>query len=122
MTGAGQSIGRAVALRLARDGADVAIVDIKQDNMNAVAEEVRRIGRRAASFKAVRWRESQVPIAHRRRWAKPSENLRAASAAFAPGCYVDFRCYVPSPMVSGTRTLKEPFSTSLRTEQMPHPQ
>jgi len=52
ITGAGQGIGRAIALRLANDGADIAIVDIKQDTMNAVAEEVRKIGRKATTFKA----------------------------------------------------------------------
>jgi meso-butanediol dehydrogenase/(S,S)-butanediol dehydrogenase/diacetyl reductase len=52
VTGAGQGIGRAIALRLATDGADVAIVDIKQATMNAVADEVRKIGRNATTFKA----------------------------------------------------------------------
>jgi meso-butanediol dehydrogenase/(S,S)-butanediol dehydrogenase/diacetyl reductase len=52
VTGAGQGIGRAIALRLANDGADIAIVDVKQDKMDAVAEEVRRIGRKATTFKA----------------------------------------------------------------------
>lgn len=46
VTGAGQGIGRAIALRLANNGADIAIVDMKQDSMNTVAEEVRKIGRR----------------------------------------------------------------------------
>ena len=31
VTGAGQGIGRGIALRLAQDGADIAIVDLKQD-------------------------------------------------------------------------------------------
>lgn len=52
VTGAGQGIGRAIALRLARDGADIAIVDVKEEKMKAVAEEVRGLGRRATTFKA----------------------------------------------------------------------
>ena len=41
VTGAGQGIGRAIALRLANDGADIAIVDVKEEKMKAVANEVR---------------------------------------------------------------------------------
>jgi len=52
VTGAGQGIGRAIALRLAQDGAAVAIVDLKEDKMNAVADEVRAAGRKATTFKA----------------------------------------------------------------------
>ena len=52
VTGSGQGIGRAIALRLANDGADIAIVDIKEEKMKAVAEEVRKIGRKATTFKA----------------------------------------------------------------------
>ena len=36
VTGAGQGIGRAIAIRLARDGADIAVVDVKEDKMKAV--------------------------------------------------------------------------------------
>ncbi len=46
VTGGGQGIGRAIALRLASDGADVAIADLDEENANAVAEEVRGHGRR----------------------------------------------------------------------------
>ncbi len=52
ITGAGQGIGRAIALRLADDGADIAIVDVNEDKMNEVANEVRDLGRRATTFKA----------------------------------------------------------------------
>lgn len=52
VTGAGQGIGRAIALRLASDGANVAIVDLKDDKMAAVAEDVRAAGQEATIFKA----------------------------------------------------------------------
>jgi meso-butanediol dehydrogenase/(S,S)-butanediol dehydrogenase/diacetyl reductase len=52
VTGAGQGIGRAIALRLASDGADVAIVDINEAKMKAVADEVSKVGRKATTFKA----------------------------------------------------------------------
>lgn len=52
VTGAGQGIGRAIALRLARDGADIAIVDINDEKMQAVADEVRALGRKATTFEA----------------------------------------------------------------------
>ena len=48
VTGAGQNIGRAIALRLAQDGFDVAINGrFKRDNCEAVADEVRSLGRQA---------------------------------------------------------------------------
>ncbi|MBX3429597.1 MAG: acetoin reductase [Hyphomonadaceae bacterium] len=52
VTGAGQGIGRAIALRLARDGADIAIVDMNEAKMSDVAAEVRDLGRKATTFKA----------------------------------------------------------------------
>ena len=52
ITGAGQGIGRAMALRLAKDGAHVAIVDVNADKTQTVADEVRKIGRKATTFKA----------------------------------------------------------------------
>lgn len=52
VTGAGQGIGRAVALRLAHDGADVAVVDINEEKLRGVADEVRATGRRATLFEA----------------------------------------------------------------------
>lgn len=52
ITGAGQGIGRGIALRLAADGADIAIVDLNEAKMEEVADEVRRIGRKATTFVA----------------------------------------------------------------------
>ena len=52
VTGAGQGIGRAIALRLARDGADIAIVDVNDEKMKSVADEVRAAGRKTTIFKA----------------------------------------------------------------------
>ncbi len=52
VTGAGQGIGRAIALRLAKDGADLALVDVKNDKIAAVAEEIKALGRKVVTFKA----------------------------------------------------------------------
>ena len=52
VTGGGQGIGRAIALRLANDGANIAVVDLKEDKTKAVADEVRAIGRKATTFRA----------------------------------------------------------------------
>jgi NAD(P)-dependent dehydrogenase (short-subunit alcohol dehydrogenase family) len=52
VTGAGRGIGRAVALTLARAGADVALLARTRDELDAVAREVERFGRRAAVFAA----------------------------------------------------------------------
>ncbi|WP_166424297.1 acetoin reductase [Paraglaciecola sp. 20A4] len=52
VTGAGQGIGRAIALRLAEDGADIAIVDLNTEKMMAVSREIEGLGRKATTFKA----------------------------------------------------------------------
>lgn len=52
VTGAAQGIGRAIALRLAEDGANIAIVDLKEEKMSAVAKEVQSLGRKATIFVA----------------------------------------------------------------------
>jgi meso-butanediol dehydrogenase / (S,S)-butanediol dehydrogenase / diacetyl reductase len=51
VTGAGQGIGRAVALELAALGADVAVVDLNPESAQRTAEEVRGQGRRAISLR-----------------------------------------------------------------------
>ena len=50
VTGGGSGIGRAIALRLAADGADVTLLDLRLDGARAVADEIARSGRRAAAI------------------------------------------------------------------------
>jgi sorbitol-6-phosphate 2-dehydrogenase len=52
VTGAGQGIGRGIALSLARAGADVAINDIAPGTAEATAAEVEALGRRALAVQA----------------------------------------------------------------------
>lgn len=47
VTGAGKGIGRAIAIGLAEAGADVAVASRTQADLDAVAEEIRALGRRA---------------------------------------------------------------------------
>ena len=52
VTGGGRGIGRAVALELARAGADVAVAARTRGEVDAVAEEIRGLGRRACAVAA----------------------------------------------------------------------
>lgn len=49
VTGAGRGIGRAVALALAAEGADLALCDLDPGGLNVLAEELRETGRRVYS-------------------------------------------------------------------------
>ena len=52
VTGGGRGIGRGIALRLARDGHDIALVDVNAEGIESVAAEVREIGAKATTLVA----------------------------------------------------------------------
>ncbi len=52
VTGAGRGIGRAIALRLAKDGLDVVVNDINSDNLKKVAKEIEAMGRKTLAVVA----------------------------------------------------------------------
>lgn len=52
VTGAAQGIGRGIALRLAKDGADVAVVDRNVEKAGQVADEITALGRKAIAVEA----------------------------------------------------------------------
>jgi len=51
VTGAGQGIGKAIALKLASYGADVAAIDVNLEAAEATAKEVRAMGRKGLALK-----------------------------------------------------------------------
>jgi NAD(P)-dependent dehydrogenase (short-subunit alcohol dehydrogenase family) len=66
VTGAGRAIGRAIALRLARDGADVVLAGIVPGELQSVAAEIEQLGRRALPVTADVSREEHVQTMVRR--------------------------------------------------------
>lgn len=50
MTGGGRGIGRSIALALAHAGADVAVVARSRDELEAVARETEKLGRRGVAM------------------------------------------------------------------------
>ncbi|MDT8900529.1 SDR family NAD(P)-dependent oxidoreductase [Anaeroselena agilis] len=60
ITGAGQGIGRAIALQFARQGARVAVCDLNSDNAAAVAREITDTGAEAIAVKVDVTNEEQV--------------------------------------------------------------
>jgi NAD(P)-dependent dehydrogenase (short-subunit alcohol dehydrogenase family) len=50
VTGGGSGIGEASALELARNGSDIVLIDIRQDEVERVAAEVRAVGREALAI------------------------------------------------------------------------
>jgi acetoin reductase-like protein len=60
VTGAGRGIGRAIALRLARDGASVAVADLDMTGAAQVADEIKDRGGRAIPLRVDVTRREQV--------------------------------------------------------------
>jgi meso-butanediol dehydrogenase/(S,S)-butanediol dehydrogenase/diacetyl reductase len=52
VTGAAQGIGRGIALRLAEEGVNVALVDLNQDKLNATQAEIEALNVKATTFVA----------------------------------------------------------------------
>ena len=63
VTGAGRGIGRAIALALAHEGAEVGVLDIMRDNAEAVAAEIADLGVKALPLTADLTRRSEVDAA-----------------------------------------------------------
>ena len=51
VTGGARGIGRAICLRLAREGADIAVVDVDEAGAQAVVAEINALGRQAVALK-----------------------------------------------------------------------
>jgi NAD(P)-dependent dehydrogenase (short-subunit alcohol dehydrogenase family) len=60
VTGAGQGMGKAIALTFAREGADVAVIDINLANVEGTASEVKALGRRSMVFQTDVSKEMEV--------------------------------------------------------------
>jgi 3-oxoacyl-[acyl-carrier protein] reductase len=52
ITGGGQGIGRSIALKLAREGSDIAVVDVNLEKARDVAVEAEAMGRKTMALKA----------------------------------------------------------------------
>jgi NAD(P)-dependent dehydrogenase (short-subunit alcohol dehydrogenase family) len=60
VTGSGRGIGKAIALALARSGADIVLNDIDKDTLTNASVEVANLGRRAIGFQADVVRKKEV--------------------------------------------------------------
>ena len=63
VTGGGRGIGRAIALGLAEEGAQVAVLDILTDNAESVRREIEALGVKALALGADLTRRAQVTLA-----------------------------------------------------------
>lgn len=64
VTGGAMGIGREIALRLARDGSDIAVVDVEKEGGQETVEKVRSMGRKSLFFEvdATRWDQVKAMV------------------------------------------------------------
>lgn len=62
VTGAGQGLGKAIALELAKAGADIVAADVRKDTLEEVKREVEGLGRQALAVQmdVSKWEEAQA--------------------------------------------------------------
>lgn len=77
VTGSAMGIGKEVALRLARDGSDIAVVDIDKEEAQKTVEEIRAMGRQSLFFgvDVARWDQVKAMVDEILRHFKKVDNL-----------------------------------------------
>ncbi len=50
VTGGAQGIGKAIAMRLSRDGANIGILDLQKEETDSVAQEINNLGVKAMAI------------------------------------------------------------------------
>lgn len=88
VTGGAQGIGRGIVLCMAKDGADVAIADLKLDGAKKVADEVAALGRKAMVVKTDVTRQADFETLYeavKKEFGKIDILVNNAGAACPPG-------------------------------------
>jgi 3-oxoacyl-[acyl-carrier protein] reductase len=89
VTGAASGIGRAIALRFAREGAKVSVVDINLDGAKKVAREIKALKGKAIAIKCDVSREKQVEQAVEKTQKQLGNvGILVNNAGFAGGCFI----------------------------------
>ncbi len=60
ITGGGRGIGREIALRLAREGADIAVCDVNRESLEEVKKDIESLGRKCLTFETDVTKKNQV--------------------------------------------------------------
>lgn len=100
ITGAGSGIGRASAVRLARDGANVCVVDIDEAGAGDTASSVREFGRDAIVVRANVASKAQVQegqIAARRNSAASTSRSPTPGSPAAVPCWTSMCAFDEFP-------------------------